>query len=197
MMRKARLLGAVCACLFSIGPLAAHAAITFTYVLNTSDFTGGHSNLTDSDTLTISFLDGTDLNNISSSNIFSYSYDLAAGITGTNYYDGGWDGELGDIGSAFAWDGSILSLTFDTLGGDYITNTDNLGNPSQLLTGEAWHIHSYFNNNNNSFMYGFITNGTTLTLTAQVATVPVPAAVWLFGSGLLGLIGISRRKKAT
>ena len=27
------------------------------------------------------------------------------------------------------------------------------------------------------------------------ATVPVPAAVWLFGSGLLGLIGISRKKK--
>jgi len=26
--------------------------------------------------------------------------------------------------------------------------------------------------------------------------VPVPAAVWLFGSGLLGLIGIARRKKA-
>jgi hypothetical protein len=26
--------------------------------------------------------------------------------------------------------------------------------------------------------------------------VPVPAAVWLFGSGLLGLVGISRRKKA-
>jgi hypothetical protein len=27
--------------------------------------------------------------------------------------------------------------------------------------------------------------------------VPVPAAAWLFGSGLLGLIGISRRKKAS
>ena len=26
--------------------------------------------------------------------------------------------------------------------------------------------------------------------------VPIPAAVWLFGSGLLGLIGIARRKKA-
>ena len=26
--------------------------------------------------------------------------------------------------------------------------------------------------------------------------IPVPAAVWLFGSGLLGLIGIARRKKA-
>lgn len=30
---------------------------------------------------------------------------------------------------------------------------------------------------------------------AAVATVPVPAAVWLFGSGLLGLIGVARRKK--
>lgn len=29
----------------------------------------------------------------------------------------------------------------------------------------------------------------------NVTQVPVPAAVWLFGSGLLGLIGIARRKK--
>jgi len=27
-------------------------------------------------------------------------------------------------------------------------------------------------------------------------TVPIPAAVWLFGSGLIGLIGIAKRKKA-
>jgi len=31
---------------------------------------------------------------------------------------------------------------------------------------------------------------------AASAVVPVPAAVWLFGSGLIGLIGIARRKKA-
>lgn len=29
-----------------------------------------------------------------------------------------------------------------------------------------------------------------------VSAVPVPAAVWLFGSGLLGLVGVARRKKA-
>jgi len=29
------------------------------------------------------------------------------------------------------------------------------------------------------------------------APVPVPAAVWLFGSGLLGLVGVGRRKKAS
>lgn len=34
------------------------------------------------------------------------------------------------------------------------------------------------------------------TLTYGVSAVPVPAAVWLFGSGLLGLAGIARRKKA-
>jgi hypothetical protein len=31
----------------------------------------------------------------------------------------------------------------------------------------------------------------------RVSEIPVPAAVWLFGSGLLGLIGIARRKQAT
>ncbi len=35
-----------------------------------------------------------------------------------------------------------------------------------------------------------------LTLTGHVSSVPVPAAAWLFGSGLLGLVGIARRKHA-
>jgi len=32
--------------------------------------------------------------------------------------------------------------------------------------------------------------------TATLAPVPVPAALWLFGSGLIGLVGIVRRKTA-
>jgi len=37
-----------------------------------------------------------------------------------------------------------------------------------------------------------------ISITADVVVpeVPVPAAVWLFGSGLLGLVGVARRKKA-
>ena len=35
-----------------------------------------------------------------------------------------------------------------------------------------------------------------VSITADVPAVPVPAAVWLFGSGLLGLVGVARRKKA-
>jgi hypothetical protein len=30
--------------------------------------------------------------------------------------------------------------------------------------------------------------------TAQLAAVPVPAAAWLFGTGLIGLVGLARRK---
>ena len=32
--------------------------------------------------------------------------------------------------------------------------------------------------------------------TGDVSAVPVPAAVWLFGSGLVGLAGVARRRKA-
>jgi hypothetical protein len=35
-----------------------------------------------------------------------------------------------------------------------------------------------------------------LRIDAVPAAVPVPAAVWLFGSALMGLTGLSRRKKA-
>ena len=37
--------------------------------------------------------------------------------------------------------------------------------------------------------------GTGTALVRDISTVPVPAAAWLFGSGLMGLIAISRRKK--
>lgn len=33
-------------------------------------------------------------------------------------------------------------------------------------------------------------------LSTEIKVVPVPAAVWLFGSGLIGLVGVARRKKS-
>jgi hypothetical protein len=48
-----------------------------------------------------------------------------------------------------------------------------------------------------SYILGSVTlaaNGT-LTITGNTP-VPLPAAVWLFGSGLMGLVGVSRRRKA-
>ena len=46
---------------------------------------------------------------------------------------------------------------------------------------------NYFSGYPDDFSYSIVINGT-------VSAVPVPAAVWLFGSGLIGLIGIARRK---
>jgi len=44
---------------------------------------------------------------------------------------------------------------------------------------------------------GTITSGTaTVTLSGTATVVPVPAALWLLGSGLLGLAGIARRRRA-
>ena len=40
-----------------------------------------------------------------------------------------------------------------------------------------------------------ITRSAEFLLTTTASPVPVPAAVWLFGSGLVGLAGIARRKK--
>ena len=47
-----------------------------------------------------------------------------------------------------------------------------------------------------SLDYGFdLGNGSkSVRLTYVANPVPIPAAVWLFGSGLLGLIGIIRKK---
>jgi len=44
---------------------------------------------------------------------------------------------------------------------------------------------------------GYLNNNWTLTMTATpVSPVPVPAAVWLFGSGLLGMVAVARRRKS-
>jgi len=43
---------------------------------------------------------------------------------------------------------------------------------------------------------GSVINPQFSSTTFETTVVPVPAAVWLFGSGLIGLIGFARRKKA-
>jgi len=42
-----------------------------------------------------------------------------------------------------------------------------------------------------------INNFAIVELRYNASLIPVPAAIWLFGSGLLGLVGMARRKKAT
>ncbi|MEM7401338.1 MAG: hypothetical protein AAF304_05250 [Pseudomonadota bacterium] len=49
----------------------------------------------------------------------------------------------------------------------------------------------------NNFLFDLTASGSSLSLDAlavDIAAVPVPAAVWLFGSALLGFLGIGRRR---
>jgi hypothetical protein len=60
----------------------------------------------------------------------------------------------------------------------------------QLRSTDALGLHSGFNVDT---IFG--TAGGDFAQYTASAVIPVPAAVWLFGSGLLGLVGIARRKK--
>lgn len=57
--------------------------------------------------------------------------------------------------------------------------------------------YEFFNANNihkfNGLLHGNYDNLTVVEWTAT-STVPVPAAVWMFGTGLIGLLGVSKRK---
>jgi len=47
-----------------------------------------------------------------------------------------------------------------------------------------------------SYVSTFSNGSITDSITVNIGVVPIPAALWLFGSGLLGLIGMARHKKA-
>ena len=101
------------------------------------------------------------------------------------------------IGTAFE-NAGVTSVEYDTVGGgtfDLASATLWYGTNSTQLLGVN------INPNNLGGWTGFVGDSTAplnnaypFSVDLTVASVPVPAAVWLFGSGLLGLVGISRRK---
>jgi len=62
----------------------------------------------------------------------------------------------------------------------------------QMNIGDS--IFSYADTSN--FKTAVAMANTTIAYNLEITAVPVPAAVWLFGSGLIGLVGFARRKKA-
>ncbi len=61
---------------------------------------------------------------------------------------------------------------------------------SFCTTAESFYVAGDFGNDPNKIKLKGSKGGAT-----AVTTIPVPAAVWLFGSGLLGLVGVARRRK--
>ena len=90
--------------------------------------------------------------------------------------------------STDVWDASTLTLS-----------SDGTSNPNQNLLNFS--VLRFFDPAGfNSITFNFdIAGGYTGGMgvgNMTVSTIPVPAAIWLFGSGLVGLIGLARRKKS-
>ena len=75
--------------------------------------------------------------------------------------------------------GAISGTSSPSIG----SSTISAGQASDLLAG-LWYI-----NIHTTAVAGGEIRG-------QVTVVPVPAAIWLFGSGMIGLIGIARSRQA-
>ena len=108
---------------------------------------------------------------VSASGAFSYDYTLTADQTATGVYFN-W-GAAVDIAVLAIFDCDINAAAGTACGSVY---TEGLAPQGTIMK-------------NGPFA------GQHATFEGEVSAVPVPAAVWLFGSGLLGLVGVARRKK--
>jgi hypothetical protein len=131
---------------------------------------------------------------------FSFNYDNSLTVTAANitHIDpstwtisqnqnagggfGKFDFQLSGTGSTRT---ETLNFTMSGVAGDTI-NDYAIGSTLNPSSGEFFAAH----------IAGFdMTNGVnSAQFSGSTPVVPVPAAVWLFGSGLLGLVGVARRK---
>ena len=141
-----------------------------------------------------------------------------AGVTGwrlpdTLQPDPSCDSQSGGVSSSFNCTGSEMgNLFYNVLGGTANTSIVTTSNANYNLFSniQTNYWSGTENATNSDRAWGFdidlgrqsglnIKSGNLsawAVKSGDVSAVPVPAAVWLFGSGLLSLIGIARRKKA-
>jgi hypothetical protein len=183
-MKKSHLMGAICACISFLSLTNASAGVvglkgigTGTFSLDLYDQTGAMVDSNTGDTWSLNFDTGTGTIN-STQLIFGNPW-FAHSLTFVGNGDGTYSGNMlvdysgtTNIPVTFDWDIDLSQVVALDGDGDGIPGNAMTSGPFPGLT---------------PAFYG--------TLTGQYA-VPIPATAWLFGSGLLGMIGIARRKKA-
>ena len=207
--KKSRRLTAVCAgAVTLIASLSANAAFVISggasepRPITGNDFNGdlsgeGISNMTTGAQLSVD-TDG-----------FVTFYYLAAESGYTNSFNSG-SNTITEHNESFKWDGwssftisvaanEILDFSFTSATAHALTPVDNASSTSleglgimTMTDGDMSELVLAYNDN--ALGTGDADYDDML-VRAEFSAVPVPAAVWLFGSGLLGLIGIARRRK--
>ena len=218
-MKKSRLLGAVCACLLTfITSLANAATLNTELVINggaeTGDTTGWLSAGIDA-VMATGFAAGfgsfvfTGGGGVASQTL-TQTIDLSgnAAQIDTNSIEAIFSIQLQSRSVGSALDQASVDVSFLDGGGSVLDSysfTDiintalfdwNEYSDARTIANGARSIKIVLTSDriNGSSSDGFI-DEVSLQINA-INSVPVPAAVWLFGSGLLGLIGVARRKKA-
>jgi len=208
-MKKSRLLGAVCALLIISFDASAN-------LVTNSGFESGAHTSTNTTTLAVgsTAMDG-----------WTVTDDLIAWIGPVNPYllsanEGSYFLDLTDFATGAPFGGVSQSITTD-VGRSYVFSFDlgssnNWGRPSAIEASAAGSSNIFTSSTVGGpsdwdrFSMVFTANSVTTTIflkgvtgsqyigldNVSVSAAPIPAAVWLFGSGLLGLVGIARRKKA-
>lgn len=129
-------------------------------------------------------------------------WSVSAGESLIDQLEGGLSGLTGYFfGSGFetAISGDLTATTdFGSLSGAEL----DFGSFSGLITfsggsimyGATWRIDPNLDEITSDYFVDGLGNPVTSYGDAAASVVPVPTAVWLFGSGLIGLIGLARRK---
>ena len=200
-MKKSRLLGTVCACLLSITVSPAVASVVYAYTGNLfNSFTDPSSydtSMSVTGTLTLAApLDA----NLSQSVVMPSSFSFNDGINTItddfathSFFEFSTD-QAGEITSwvVLLRQGSLVGAgeIEDEIFSRWVTGPVGQDDGNILTCDEF--DEEFFDCTVVSF-----DTGASITQPGVWTVVPAPAALWLFGSGLLGLVGISRRKMAT
>ena len=208
--KKSRRLTAVCAgAVTLIASLSANAAFVISggasepLPITGNDFNGdlsgeGISNMTTGAQLSVD-TEG-----------FVTFYYIAAESGYTNSFNSG-SNTITEHNESFDWDGwssftisvaadEILDFSFTSATASALTPVDNASSTNLeglgIMTGDDMsELVLAYNDNPRLSGTGMDADYDDMLVRAEFSAVPVPAAVWLFGSGLLGLIGIARRRK--
>ena len=137
----------------------------------------------------------------SGNNLFVSGTDLTSTTIGSNIEFTGINSFMN-----FDFDANTLTITGSPVlwrgFGDYVfSNFDvNINNVSILTnTGFNGTIVDNFSFDSNSITLDMSdstrSKGSILVYSIQTSPVPIPASIWLFGTGLFGLLGVTKRKK--